>query len=171
MDCYRINAARHGPLLYVQFPLSDHQWQNLACSSHRRTSGTGSLSARSYILSGMMDSAQGIPTGAVIYCSHRLGNVLSGSTPSHTSLASLEMALELWEEPTVIAASIMLLIIARVAYNRNRIIGQPPVVSYAIPWVGSAIDLGKNPDAFFKRAMYVGWLFVRLGAGDDPLPF
>ena len=65
------------------------------------------------------------------------------------------MALELWKEPTVIAASILLLIIVRVAYNRNRITGQPPVVSYAIPWVGSALDLRKNPDAFFKRAMYV----------------
>ena len=119
----------------------------------------GSLSARSYSLFGMIDLVQGstsVPTGATIYCSHRVGTVLSGSTPSHTSLKSLEMALELWKEPTVIAASIMLLIIARVAHSRHRITGQPPVVSYAIPWVGSAIDLGKNPDAFFKRAMYVG---------------
>ena len=73
----------------------------------------------------------------------------------NTSLASLEMALELWKKPTVIVVSALLLIIVRVAYKRNQATGQPPMVSYTIPWVGSAIDLGKNPDAFFKRAMYV----------------
>ena len=81
--------------------------------------------------------------------------VLSGSTLPNSLLASLEMALELWKEPTVIAASVLLLIIARVAYKRSHVSGRPPVVSYTIPWVGCALDLGKNPDAFFKRAMYV----------------
>ena len=70
-------------------------------------------------------------------------------------LASPDMDLELWKEPKVIVASVLLLIIARTVYNKNRITGRPPVVSYAVPWVGSAIDLGKSPDAFFKRAMYV----------------
>ena len=65
------------------------------------------------------------------------------------------MALELWKKPTVIVVSALLLIIVRVAYKRNQATGRPPMVSYTIPWVGSAIDLGKNPDAFFKRAMYV----------------
>ena len=78
------------------------------------------------------------------------------------------MALELWKEPSVIAASVLLLIIARVAYKRNRTIGRPPLVSYTIPWVGSSLELGKNPDAFFKRAMYVELPFVRLEARDDP---
>ena len=82
------------------------------------------------------------------------------------------MTLELWKEPMVIATTVLLLIIARVAYKRNQIIGRPPMVSYVIPWVGSAIDIGKNPDAFFERAMYVEQLIMRLDTGDDPLtPF
>ncbi|KAG8971673.1 Cholesterol 7-alpha-monooxygenase, partial [Tulasnella sp. 427] len=28
----------------------------------------------------------------------------------------------------------------------------PPVVPYVIPWLGSAIALGKDPDAFFQNA-------------------
>jgi len=62
---------------------------------------------------------------------------------------------ELWKEPRVIVASVVLLIIARTVYKRNRITGRPPAVSYLVPWVGSAIGLGKDPDGFFKRAMYV----------------
>ena len=65
------------------------------------------------------------------------------------------MDFELWKEPKVIAASVLLFIIARAVYKKNQVTGRPPVVSYAVPWVGSALDLGKNPDAFFKRAMYV----------------
>lgn len=65
------------------------------------------------------------------------------------------MDLELWKEPKMTAAIILLLVVGRAVYNRNRNAGRPPVVSYAIPWVGSAIELGKNPDGFFKRAMYV----------------
>ncbi|KAG8948477.1 Cytochrome P450 7B1 [Tulasnella sp. 424] len=29
---------------------------------------------------------------------------------------------------------------------------RPPVVSYTIPWIGSAVTLGKDPDAFFQNA-------------------
>ena len=65
------------------------------------------------------------------------------------------MTPELWKDPTVVAASVLLLIIVRVAYKRSRVSGRPPMVSYTIPWVGSSLELGKNPDAFFKRAMYV----------------
>lgn len=65
------------------------------------------------------------------------------------------MDLGLWKEPKVIVASVLLLVIARAVYKRDRTTGRPPVVSYLVPWVGSAIDLGKSPDAFFKRAMYV----------------
>lgn len=65
------------------------------------------------------------------------------------------MYLELWKEPKVIVASVLLLTIARAVYKRNRVTGLPPVVSYLVPWVGSAIELGKNPDQFFKRAVYV----------------
>ena len=78
------------------------------------------------------------------------------------------MTPELWKDPTVVAASVLLLIIVRVAYKRSRVSGRPPMVSYTIPWVGSSLELGKNPDAFFKRAMYVELPFVRLEARDDP---
>ena len=61
----------------------------------------------------------------------------------------------LWNESKVVLSSVLLLVIARAVYRRNQVAGRPPVVSYAVPWVGSAIDLGKCPDAFFKRAMYV----------------
>ena len=68
---------------------------------------------------------------------------------------------------------VLLLTIARAAYKRIQTTGRPPVVSYTIPWVGSGIDLGKNPDAFFKRAMYVGQLLICLEARDElsiPVP-
>lgn len=29
---------------------------------------------------------------------------------------------------------------------------KPPRVGYWLPWIGSAIEMGKDPDAFFKRA-------------------
>jgi hypothetical protein len=76
------------------------------------------------------------------------------------------MVFELWKEPKVIVVGVLLLVVARAAYKKNQVTGQPPVVSYAVPWVGSAIDLGKSPDAFFKRAMYVEWFFMHLEAGD-----
>ena len=65
------------------------------------------------------------------------------------------MDFQLWKDPKVVVASVLLLVLARTVYKRNRVTGRPPVVSYIIPWVGSAIDLGKSPDAFFQRAMYV----------------
>jgi len=71
--------------------------------------------------------------------------------PAGTSLASPE----LWKEPKVIVASVLPLVIARAVYKKNQVTGRPSVVSYALPWVGSAIDLGKGPEGFFKCAMYV----------------
>jgi hypothetical protein len=65
------------------------------------------------------------------------------------------MDFELWKGPKVILASILLLVVARTVYKKTQITGRPPVVSYLVPWVGSALDLGKNPDAFFRRAMCV----------------
>ena len=91
--------------------------------------------------------------------------VLLALHPTGTLLTYPEMTFELWKEPKVIVAGILLFVIARAVYKKNQV-GRPPVVSYAVPWVGSAIDLGKSPDAFFKRAMYVEWLFTRLEAGD-----
>ena len=65
------------------------------------------------------------------------------------------MDFQLWKDPKVVVASVLLLVLARTVYKRNQVTGRPPVVSYTIPWVGSAIDLGKSPDVFFQRAMYV----------------
>ena len=67
----------------------------------------------------------------------------------------MNMDLELWKEPKVVVASVLLLVIARAVYKKSQVTARPPVVSYVVPWVGSAIELGKSPDAFFKRAMYV----------------
>jgi hypothetical protein len=65
------------------------------------------------------------------------------------------MDLESWKEPKTIVTSVLLLLIARTVYKKYQNIGRSPVVSYAVPWVGSAIELGKSPDVFFKCAMYV----------------
>ena len=32
---------------------------------------------------------------------------------------------------------------------------RPPRAPYWIPWVGSAIEMGKDPDGFFESMMYV----------------
>lgn len=69
------------------------------------------------------------------------------------------MDFELWMEPKVALAVVLLLIIAQTVYKRFRTTGRPPVVSYVVPWVGSAIELGKSPDAFFKRVMYVQYFY------------
>lgn len=66
----------------------------------------------------------------------------------------------------MIVASILVLIIVRTVFKKNQNTRRPPVVPYLVPWVGSAITLGKNPDPFFQRAMYVEKSFIRLDAGD-----
>ena len=70
-------------------------------------------------------------------------------------------------DPKVVVASVLLLFIARTVYKKNQVTKRPPMVPYLVPWVGSAIDLGKSPDAFFRRAMYVECLFIILGARDE----
>ena len=32
---------------------------------------------------------------------------------------------------------------------------RPPLVPYTVPWVGSAISMGGNTDAFFQSCLYV----------------
>lgn len=97
-------------------------------------------------------------------CSYFTATCSSALYLPNTSLAPLDMDFELWREPMMIVVIVLLLIIARAAYERNRMTGRPPMVSYAVPWVGSAIDLGKDPDMFFKRAMYVEQLFYAFGS-------
>ena len=81
------------------------------------------------------------------------------------------MDLELWKGHKMVAAIVGLLIIAWAVYRKRQITGRPPVVPYVVPWVGSAIDLRRNPDAFFKRAMYAEWFLVRLETGVDSVVF
>lgn len=93
-------------------------------------------------------------------CHHVTQHLLRQLCPSSVTLSCHlahipEMVFQLWKEPSVIVASVLLFVIAKAVYKKNRNAGRPPVVSYLIPWVGSAIDLGKSPDAFFRRAMYV----------------
>ncbi|GJJ07926.1 hypothetical protein Clacol_002133 [Clathrus columnatus] len=46
--------------------------------------------------------------------------------------------------------------------------GRPPLVKYRIPWLGSAIELGKDPDAVFQKAMQAfGPVFRIKAAGQE----
>ncbi|KAG9009781.1 Cholesterol 7-alpha-monooxygenase [Tulasnella sp. JGI-2019a] len=43
---------------------------------------------------------------------------------------------------------------------------RPPLVSYIVPWIGSAVSMGKDPDAFFKQAREkYGSIFAVQAAG------
>ncbi|EIN05202.1 cytochrome P450 [Punctularia strigosozonata HHB-11173 SS5] len=57
------------------------------------------------------------------------------------SLTGNEIALSL--------AVVLLVAIARSSAKRN---DGPPLVPYLVPWVGSAVTMGKDPDAFFTMA-------------------
>jgi hypothetical protein len=52
-----------------------------------------------------------------------------------------------------VVVSVLLLPVAYILYIRIRSSRAPPTVFYFIPWVGSAWDIGQDPDAFFARAM------------------
>jgi hypothetical protein len=54
---------------------------------------------------------------------------------------------------SVVVVSVLLLPVAYILYIRIRSSRAPPTVFYFIPWVGSAWDIGQDPDAFFARAM------------------
>ena len=71
----------------------------------------------------------------------------------------------------MIVAGVILLVIAQAVCKKNQVTRQPPVVNYTVPLVGSAIDLGRGPGAFFERAMYMEQLFTRLEAGDRDTSF
>ncbi|KIJ43970.1 hypothetical protein M422DRAFT_252463, partial [Sphaerobolus stellatus SS14] len=46
--------------------------------------------------------------------------------------------------------------------------GRPPMLKYWVPWLGSAIELGKNPDGIFARATaQLGPIFRIKAAGQD----
>ena len=63
-----------------------------------------------------------------------------------------------WMLSQALAKPALLALIAVVAFSFVKTAPgtrRPPLVSYWIPWLGSAITLGKDPDRFFKRATYV----------------
>ena len=54
----------------------------------------------------------------------------------------------------VLSGAIVLAIIVHALYEKQKRVweGRPPIVSHLIPWVGSALEIGRGPDAFFDRA-------------------
>lgn len=64
----------------------------------------------------------------------------------------------LWSHPKLLAAGIVALAILAQALHekrKRRSEGRAPMVSHLIPWVGSALEVGGDPDAFFERAQWV----------------
>ena len=61
----------------------------------------------------------------------------------------------LWASPKLLAAgAVVLTIAARILYEKRKRVseGRAPMVSHLIPWVGSGLEIGRDPDAFFVRA-------------------
>ena len=61
----------------------------------------------------------------------------------------------LWPYPKLVAAGVAVLVIAvHTLYEKRKRVseGRAPMVSHLIPWVGSALEIGGDPDTFFKRA-------------------
>ena len=60
-----------------------------------------------------------------------------------------------WYNPMLLAAGVVALaIVAQTLSERRKRVseGRVPMVSHFIPWVGCALELGGDPDAFFSRA-------------------
>ena len=61
----------------------------------------------------------------------------------------------LWSNSMLLAAgAVVLAIVAQTSYEKRKRVseGRAPMVSHLIPWVGSALEIGGDPDAFFSRA-------------------
>ena len=69
---------------------------------------------------------------------------------------SLDLQLQvLWSNPKLLAAgAVVLAIVAQTLYEKRKRVseGRAPMVSHLIPWVGSALEIGGDPDAFFNHA-------------------
>ena len=64
----------------------------------------------------------------------------------------------LWSRPkTLAAAAVVLAVVVQAWYDKRKraLQGSAPMVSYLIPWVGSALEVAADPDAFFDRARWV----------------
>ena len=72
---------------------------------------------------------------------------------------SLDVQLQvLWNNPKLLAAgAVVLAIVAQSLYEKRKRVweGKTPIVSHLIPWVGSALEIGGDPDGFFDRAQLV----------------
>ncbi|KAK0443199.1 cytochrome P450 [Armillaria borealis] len=57
---------------------------------------------------------------------------------------------DIWQERPVLLSGIVILVLFAL-HRRSQLSRslQPPAVPYILPWLGSAISMGKNPDAFF----------------------
>jgi hypothetical protein len=68
---------------------------------------------------------------------------------------SLDLQLQaLLSNPKILAAgAVGLAIVAQTLYEKRKRVseGRAPMVSHLIPWVGSALEMGGDPDAFFNR--------------------
>ena len=71
---------------------------------------------------------------------------------------SLDLQLQvLWNNPKLSVAGVVVLsIIAQTLYTKWKRAweGRVPMVSYFIPWIGSGLEIGRNPNAFFNRTKY-----------------
>jgi len=69
---------------------------------------------------------------------------------------SLDLQLQvLWFNPKLLAAgAVVLAIVAQTLYEKRKRASESraPMVSHLVPWVGSALEMGGDPDAFFNRA-------------------
>jgi hypothetical protein len=64
----------------------------------------------------------------------------------------------LWSNPKVLTVGVVVLaIVAQSLYEKRKrgLEGRAPMVSHLVPWVGSALEIGGDPDAFFNRAQCV----------------
>lgn len=72
------------------------------------------------------------------------------------------------QNPAAVSAFAALLVVAAVTLSKSKQSRAPPIVSYWVPWIGSAVTLGKDPDGFFKRASEkLGPVFRVLAAGKN----
>ena len=60
----------------------------------------------------------------------------------------------LWSNPKLLAGGVLVAIFAQTLYKKRKRAweGRAPIVSYFLPWVGSGLEIRRDPDGFFSRA-------------------
>lgn len=73
------------------------------------------------------------------------------------SLQSLRLEILLPYPKFFITIAVVLIVVAWTSFEKRgrRLAGRAPMVSYRVPWVGSGLEIGRDPDAFFDRARWV----------------